>query len=382
MRKKWICLLAAGAVLLTGCAGRSAAQTADAPAEPAEETVSEPAPEEPSEQEVGMVNPWKDTTEDEADLYNPRQFIVPDGATNTHWSMMGTEDYDAVPGPLVQLNFDLDGISYCARSQYGVGENEDHDISGMYYEWQDKQDVTLDAWGGGEMTGTAYDFTLDNDSAKMCLWYDIEIGIAYSLSAAAEDLSGCDIVAVANALAPEEEFMPGSFVEYKTQKDVFASYDEIISELDPGQGYAYLELTGSEDKVLAITDQIFDYGDGVNASNDVYLYGEEERGFVNIGNCFSSGEDYPVRVGNGLLYALTDSVYESDFLSEENGGLMVKDYISQYTEDDGSIAYTGFLRSANDFDHDEELPEDAASLYEQLRNEAEKQQVISFTVVE
>ena len=103
-----------------------------------------------------------------------------------------------VPGDMVQLDFRMEGVAFTARAQYGVGENED--ISGMYYDWDVQDDVTLANWGEGHMQGKTYRSLGDGWTVDLCTWYDIEIGIAYSLSAEAADLDGFDIQAIAEQM--------------------------------------------------------------------------------------------------------------------------------------------------------------------------------------
>ena len=41
--------------------------------------------------------------------------------------------------------------------------------------------------------------------ADLCTWYDIEIGISYSLSTTAKDLDGFDIQGIVEAMYPGDE---------------------------------------------------------------------------------------------------------------------------------------------------------------------------------
>ena len=156
---------------------------------------------EEAEPMAGMANPWRDCTEEEAYQYAPNCFSAPERSTNVHWSMMVTEgqDMNGIPGPLVQMQFDLDGLSFCAREQLVPGESI-VDISGMYFDWQDTENVTLANWGGGNMPAEIKTYQGEDEDAEICLWFDIETGATYSLSVDAEDLDGFDIQAVAEAI--------------------------------------------------------------------------------------------------------------------------------------------------------------------------------------
>ncbi|WP_031555151.1 hypothetical protein [Oribacterium sp. FC2011] len=163
---------------------------------------------------VGLANPWRDITYDEAFEVVAKLFKAPEGATNEKWSICeSVADPSGVPGPLVQLSFDLDGMSYTAREQV-TGDNAE-DISGMYFEWTSAEDITLASWADGQMEGKYYRYIGEKECADVITWYDIEYGASYSLSVTAEDLDGFDLQAVAEAMydpstqpgfnAPDEE---------------------------------------------------------------------------------------------------------------------------------------------------------------------------------
>ena len=151
------------------------------------------------EENVGMANPWRGCTEDEAKSSCPRLFKAPEGSSAASWSMMGEKSDDpGAQGPLIQLDFSMDDMDFTARAQYGADEYAD--ISGMYYEWTATDDVTLANWGEGHMEGKVSRYVGDDGMVDLCTWYDIEIGIAYSLSVEASDLDGFDIQAVAEQM--------------------------------------------------------------------------------------------------------------------------------------------------------------------------------------
>ena len=154
-------------------------------------------PTETAETMVSMANPWVDCTEEEAKTHVPRLFQVPEGAENVAWSVMHPEE----DRPLVQAAFDLDGLSYNARAQ--VTGDDAEDISGMYYTWDRTDDITLANWGGGEMKGT-YSRAVGEETADLITWYDVEIGISYSLSTVADDLDGFDLQAIAESMYSED----------------------------------------------------------------------------------------------------------------------------------------------------------------------------------
>ena len=121
---------------------------------------------------VGMANPWRDCTEDEAYQYGPNGFSAPEGAQNVHWSLMLPDnDPNRESDTMVQMKFELDGIEYTAREQ-ASGDDSDTDISGIYCEWQTTESVTLNNWAGGMMPAIIKTSDAGEESAKLCIWYD------------------------------------------------------------------------------------------------------------------------------------------------------------------------------------------------------------------
>ncbi len=152
-----------------------------------------------SEQEVCVANPWKDCSQKEANAACPRLFKAPDGAQDIHWSIMeDAKDEDKNLGELVQLDFALDNLDFCARALYGADENAQ--IHGLYYDWTQENDVALADWGDGNMQGKYYRGNDDQGCVDLITWYDVETGISYSLSVSAEDLDGFDLQAVAEQM--------------------------------------------------------------------------------------------------------------------------------------------------------------------------------------
>ena len=159
-----------------------------------------PAAEAPqSSAAVQLANPWRDISEAEAKEICPNSFVVPEGAENAAWSVLDSvADPSGVPGALVQLSFDLNGNRFTAREQ--VTGDKEIDQSGMYYEWTVEDESDLQFWADGKMPCKTYRYFDENGFADLCTWYDVEIGISYSLSVTAKDLDGFDIRAVAGAM--------------------------------------------------------------------------------------------------------------------------------------------------------------------------------------
>ena len=160
-----------------------------------------------TEEAVGgdqVANPWKAITEDEAIAKIPRLFKAPDDAEDVKWSVMENEE---TKEPMVQLDFERDDTDFTARAQVG---GKEEDISGMYYEWTAKEDVTLSNWGDGNMPAKLYVYS-DNGAVENMLitWFDVEVGINYSLGATGKDLDGLDLSVVADQMYIDREATAG-----------------------------------------------------------------------------------------------------------------------------------------------------------------------------
>ena len=186
MRKTIVIVLLFVILALTACG-----QTAPA----AETPQSTPAADTPqSGGEVHVANPWREVTETEAAGLCPGALTAPEGAENVRWSVMETAEQPA----LVQLDFDLNGYSYTAREQM-TGDMA-ADISGMYYTWTEQIELKLRNWGESAKSGVYYRFIGEDEWADLCVWYDTERGISYSLSITSKDLDGFDLQAIAEML--------------------------------------------------------------------------------------------------------------------------------------------------------------------------------------
>ena len=144
-----------------------------------------------------IPNPWREITAEEVVKLCVRLFSPPEGATEVRWSAMESDKKDV--GQLVQLNFKLDGQEFTARARQGAAQEDD--ISGLYVEWGEPETVTLANWGEGNMEATIRRGKLDDKNVVLCSWYDVEIGICYTLSVDGKDLpADFNIQSVAESL--------------------------------------------------------------------------------------------------------------------------------------------------------------------------------------
>ena len=134
------------------------------------------------------ANPWQDMTEEALRLASGVEFGVPEGAENVIYRWLESEG-------LAEMQFALDGDDYCARIKPAALEaGQVEDISGLYYEWENVESVTI----GGYCEGTLGQAQADGGRCvELCLWYDLVPGLMYSLSVNTADPDGLDLTAVA-----------------------------------------------------------------------------------------------------------------------------------------------------------------------------------------
>ena len=132
---------------------------------------------------VGLANPWREINPEDMSKEIGFTLVVPEGATDVVCSIMDSEG-------LGQLSFKLDNQEYTARIK-SVSSFED--ISGMYYDWTNEEDIKINWCEGKE-----YRYIGENEQAALCMWCDIVPGVMYSVSATGSDLNGLDLTVIAN----------------------------------------------------------------------------------------------------------------------------------------------------------------------------------------
>lgn len=139
-----------------------------------------------AEASVGMANPWVEADAAAVEALLGVPFGVPEGAEDVRYAILETEN-------LAEMDFTWYDMEYCARI---MPADAYRDISGAFYEtWDQSMDVEIGGWPGMDMR------TPDGDVVvNVCLWYDADAGLMYSLMTSGEDLNGFDICAAADAI--------------------------------------------------------------------------------------------------------------------------------------------------------------------------------------
>ena len=171
---------------------------------------------------------------------------------------------------------------------------------------------------------------------------------------------------------------PADFLQLQSGVVRFKDYDEVISYLEPGQGYAYLQAYDSEDMALAIAENVSPED---KTAGQISVYGMRNgepffRGVV-------TGKDpgYPVRYADGIIYAGDDHLIDTVYMVVEDHdmSIMQKDFISD-GKYDGSNGFHGFTRTGPVFDNDEDFT-GGQEEFDAFTAEREKIPVVTFTIV-
>ena len=358
MKKKFAAIVLASVMvssLMTGCGAAKAPDTeqTDVTEDVTEESTQEVT--EPEEEETGMVNPWVDITEEEARKNCARLFKAPDGAEEINWSMcedLGDPDKGLMP--LIQLDFKLGSDYFTARAQQGAAE--DADIAGNYVEWTHEEESKFHNWGDGNMTNKLYVSINDSGMVDMITWYDIEIGIAYSLTVSGEDLDGLDIEAVADSMYMEDTSLYEGMddegneetgevpdtEDHEVTTDISGcdTFTQIVDKLGAGKGYTNVNIGGTD--VLLVASGVYEWEEGVFGAIDCEIFAYDDNdGIKYLGYAECGGTAYPLAVKDGYLYCGGNHFVR--VFTVKNGELvLVEEAIEGFTEDGKpSIECTG-----------------------------------------
>ncbi len=390
MKKRMLTLVVSVtlALSLTAC-GKDVTEALQPDIETVEEndTKDEPA--------VGMPNPWRDCTEEEAYQYTPNGFSAPEGSTNIRWSICEVEDNTVLPGTMVQLDFDYDGLSFTARQQ-AVAGTEITDISGLYYDWTVTDDCTMNNWGGGNMPCRAMRYVGDEGYVDVILWFDIETGYAYSLSTEAKDLDGFDIQAIAEMMydpakqvganAPEMSEFEEYSIDFikKVSKESAPNIDisgcdtftDIVDKaLTDGMGYVNEVISGND--VLLVSSATYDNLDGNMAAIDATVFTYKDGKPYELGSVTSAGTAYPLTLNNGYLYTGSNHWICKYAIADDK--LMVMEHIMIIYDEDGKGTY--YYDSEDGGDYSNMDKKEAEKIYNDLVTEMSNGTICNFSTV-
>ena len=144
---------------------------------------------------VSYANPWENMTAEQLEEVSGLSFGVPDGAENVIYRYMESDG-------LAEMQFTMGSDEFCARIQPAeLEEGQIMNISGMYFDWDNEQDIKV-----GQCSGTLGQAqTGSEDWVELCLWYDAEKKLQYSLSVSTTELDGLDLIWFAEQICPPKQ---------------------------------------------------------------------------------------------------------------------------------------------------------------------------------
>lgn len=183
---------------------------------------------------------------------------------------------------------------------------------------------------------------------------------------------------------PDDMFIPESFVEEVAGKNDFESYDEVINYLTTGQAYAYVDVLGSEEPLLLVTEGTYDNMDNCQATIDASIYMKGEEGVRYASVIASEGTAYPLAVSDdGLLYQGGNHNVDIMCVSKDTHAIMYMAALYEEFDENGKAHYGGFIRTENSVEDDgEEIDTDSDEAFMKLMDDYIAANVINFTVVE
>lgn len=183
-----------------------------------------------------------------------------------------------------------------------------------------------------------------------------------------------------------DEFIPSNELESTLGRDTFESYEELISLLPSGTGYAYADVLGADEPVLLVAGGCYDNGDGNMAAIDVLPYLKQSDGSVKSGSMIvSDGTAYPIAVLDGILYHGSNHTMSGDCVNTEydEPGIMSMFYLYEDFDTDANVTYGGFIRSTNSLTDDgAEVAADDSKPLEEAFEAYQKASTVYFTIVE
>ena len=162
-----------------------------------------------SEVEVGVANPWVDSSLEEIESNLGIKVSVPKDATQTGYRALPEEG-------LYEINFVYQDMGY----DYRLKKTDAlEDISGLFYDWTVVEDEPV-----GDYTATDYRAKNGEETVDHIIWYDEAEGVTHSLSTSARDLDGFYIAAIAEKLI-------GIGSDDDVEMDYHAFYAPVIDDI-------------------------------------------------------------------------------------------------------------------------------------------------------
>lgn len=155
-------------------------------------------------------------------------------------------------------------------------------------------------------------------------------------------------------------------------------YASIISELKPGQAYAFADICPSCDVLLVSEDGAYDFDrKGTMAAINAKIYAPDKDGkIIEYGTAFSSSTAAPLAVYDGNLMSCTHNRVMMEFIDDKTGSMTTKKCAEMVYDENGNVSY-GYM----DYDTRTDGSVDDDSKMKEMYEMYDKATIINFTVV-
>ncbi|SEA49928.1 hypothetical protein SAMN02910384_01652 [Pseudobutyrivibrio sp. ACV-2] len=197
--------------------------------------------------------------------------------------------------------------------------------------------------------------------------------ISLSTVLAASTITGCGKTATDTSTETSKEETKGETTENSSEKSTEPkNFEELISNLHPGQSYAYAPISDGEDALL-VTSYIFDNGDGVLGTYEATIFVENNGSLEKITTVQSGGTAYPIAVteDNNLILSMRNSTIKGHVDKATGKFITIEESAVDYMASEDGVYH-------NYKDDTTEIVEDS-SLFDELSDEYQSANVLGFT---
>ena len=160
-----------------------------------------------------------------------------------------------------------------------------------------------------------------------------------------------------------------------SQKNI-ESLDSIIVSLEPGQGYAIVNI-GTKNDVLLVSSGIYEYEAGKMTAMDAFIYGyDSKNSIMEYGEVVSTGTSCPLSVKDGFLYFGGGHQVDKIYVDEASSSIIIKEFAAETFDINGNITYH---YSSSDENFEGEVENDSNLM--RLFDEYADAEIVEFTLV-
>lgn len=177
------------------------------------------------------------------------------------------------------------------------------------------------------------------------------------------------------------------FLQERTGKTEFDSFDDIIGQLQPGEAYAYISVNGFDGDILAVTDFVYSWGNDSDHSSYVStrasLYGADSDSgdgtITGLAYLETGDTGTPLYCSDGTLYVCNNHQFAKMQFDKDHVLYFTEQVVMEYAED-GTETFQGYTMPTRDTS--KEVSITSLEEYSALFDVLETLSPVSFTRVE